>query len=336
MSVSLVGSGLACQAVIKRCVRMQIGRDAGPGVRRQRPNPEQWHSARRFDRRFAERRDRPHRGRLQDVPTMRLAGWSLRSRATFMILRLDILRFFRVSDNPAPRSGNGRARRTGTRRVQDGFQKRHCPDIFSDLACFACSSYSGSEPCGSMFGGSRAPIRDEATGPKRERRRAVSKHRRDIVMVHGKKRPPVTRRHFLYALGSLAGVGIGGWVLSMTTEGRAASATARGDSGKGPMLRVGLVVSPSETGAEVYDRSSGKQEGPVCFVNRLGLRVLESMDGERTIDDIARGLLGRLRAPPSDAEAFTSSVAMFMAELGSAGLLNAPFFVNIHSREVSA
>jgi hypothetical protein len=77
------------------------------------------------------------------------------------------------------------------------------------------------------------------------------------------------------------------------------------------------------------------REGPVCAVNHLGLRVIKHMDGEKTVEDIARDLLVHLDAPRSDTESFKSSVAMFMAELASAGLLSQPFFVDIHAREIS-
>lgn len=146
----------------------------------------------------------------------------------------------------------------------------------------------------------------------------------------------ITRRQFLFTLGTLAGAAISGWTLFAMRGQNEAPVNGEENAIGGPSLHPGLYISQTEFGAEIYDRSSPERETPVCVVNRLGLRVIDHMDGESTPDEIAGDLLLHLGAPQSDIESFKSSVAMFITELASAGLLSAPFFVNIHASEVSA
>lgn len=144
---------------------------------------------------------------------------------------------------------------------------------------------------------------------------------------------PLTRRHFLYAVGGTAATALGGWVLGhggnfpLVQSSHAPEPAA-------PGLRSGIAMVPSEFGAELFD-TGALERIPLCGVNQLGSFVLTQLDGRNTVSEIARRVAARTPGP-ANREAVEASTAMFIAELGSAGVLAAPFHVTIHSCEISA
>jgi hypothetical protein len=138
---------------------------------------------------------------------------------------------------------------------------------------------------------------------------------------------PLSRRHFLYAVGGTAAAALGGWVLH-----RNLAPPLLAPESAAPRLRSGIAIAPSEFGAELFDAAGG---APLCGVNQLGSFVLAQMDGRSSVAEIARRVAARTPGA-ANRDAVEASTAMFLAELGSAGVLAAPFHVNIHSCEISA
>ena len=141
-----------------------------------------------------------------------------------------------------------------------------------------------------------------------------------------------TRRHFLYLMGSAAGVALGGWVLDLSIKEADMVEMTSSAGASLPCLRSGLTIIPTESGAEIFENGRGE---PVCGVNRIGLRVLEQLNGKKTVEELASDMRSYTSEPDTDLEKIQSNVARFIAELGSAGLLRDPFYVNIYNREVT-
>ena len=99
---------------------------------------------------------------------------------------------------------------------------------------------------------------------------------------------------------------------------------------------TGLVVqrSPSTDGAKVLRSDESGTPQVVCQVNEYGLKVLGAMDGQQTLQHLSTGLHEGF--DPANLGHTEASVALFVATLAQAGLLAEPFFVNLHSVEVSA
>ena len=150
----------------------------------------------------------------------------------------------------------------------------------------------------------------------------------------GNERRP-TRRAFLYAVGGAAGAAIAGWVLISQTRRPRTPSLPSENSPRGPALSRDLAITPTADGADVL-RAGHSGKSPVCRVNDLGRYLLEQMDGRKSVSALARSLRARLQSPPADVERFQSGVAAFIAELGKAGMLEEPFYVNIYNGEVTA
>ena len=143
-----------------------------------------------------------------------------------------------------------------------------------------------------------------------------------------------TRRKFLFSLGSVAGAAL---VLSVFKKPNfikfLSDKSDTSSPPRGPCLRNDFKVVPNQSGAQIYEKSSTSEDNLVCEVNKIALRVLERLNGTKTIEELARDLIVLTEAPRKDFESFKDSVTRFIAELGALGLLKDPLYVNIYSVE---
>ena len=129
----------------------------------------------------------------------------------------------------------------------------------------------------------------------------------------------MTRRDFLKGAAAFAlscGLGFG-----LYRDGKESAASDQPVSGTvGPMLRRGLTVTPSQTGAAV------SFSGLDCFtVNAAGAELLRLADGRHRLDEIAR---------KAGLETQMEDVAQFYLTLGNAGYLENRFEVNLIAVEM--
>jgi hypothetical protein len=68
-------------------------------------------------------------------------------------------------------------------------------------------------------------------------------------------------------------------------------------------------------------------DGSLCAVNAPGADVLRRLDGAHTIEQITRAAARSAGAKPD--ESHTAGMASFVAQLGAAGFLDAPFYAQI-------
>lgn len=146
----------------------------------------------------------------------------------------------------------------------------------------------------------------------------------------------ISRRKFFYVIGGATGAVIGGWLLTPQVGKPFPGRAKAGPTPTGPGLTDGLVIKPTRDGAEIYRTTGADSAEPICMVNEVGRYVLDEMDGKKPVSELAKAVMARLEAPPSDLEAFSSQIASFIADLGDANLLDRPFFVNIYRSEITA
>jgi hypothetical protein len=144
-----------------------------------------------------------------------------------------------------------------------------------------------------------------------------------------------TRRTFLFSLGSIAGATL---VLSVFKKSNfikfLSNKSDTSSALRGPCLRADFKIVPHQLGAQIYEKGSTSKDNLVCEVNQIALRVLERLNGTKTIDELAQDLIVLTDAPRKNFGTFKDSVTRFIAELGTLGLLKDPLFVNIYSVEI--
>ncbi len=142
----------------------------------------------------------------------------------------------------------------------------------------------------------------------------------------------MNRRTFTYAVGGVA-AGIAGWVLvPRCSKPRPEQDPA--DSGFRPRLAEDVTYQEALRGAEIVRPDEQGEPRVVCQVNECGLKLLERMNGEQTLHNLAAGI--HEGSDPATLGHTEASVALFVAMLAQAGLLSEPFFVNLHSVEINA
>ena len=142
----------------------------------------------------------------------------------------------------------------------------------------------------------------------------------------------MTRREFLYAVGGATGA-ITGWVL--IPAGKRLEASPRPASPRHcPSLATDVGTRVTDDGGELTRRDDRGRERVVCRVNSHGWRVVEGLDGSRTVQELARDL--RSGSGSGGRPETEVAVASFLAMLAQAELLAEPFFVEIHAVEIAS
>ena len=146
--------------------------------------------------------------------------------------------------------------------------------------------------------------------------------------------PKNTRRTFLFSLGSIVGATLVLTVFKKTNLTKFFKTSDTSSTLRGPCLRDDFKIVPYQSGAQICEKSSTSKDNLICEVNKVALRVLERLNGAKTIEEIAQDLIALTDAPRKDFESFKDSVTRFIAELGTLGLLKDPLYVNIYSVEI--
>ncbi len=142
----------------------------------------------------------------------------------------------------------------------------------------------------------------------------------------------VSRRGFLYSVAN-GTAAIGGWVL-LPEAVCLAAAPRRAEDVFRPALRRQVLFRRTADGGELLLAGEGDAAKVVGHVNEQGARVVERLDGAHTLPVLAQALYAG--ADPRQLEHTTASVAAFLALLAQAGLLSAPFFLNLEAAEFTA
>lgn len=142
----------------------------------------------------------------------------------------------------------------------------------------------------------------------------------------------MNRRDFLFTLGR-GSVGLAGWVLLGNLIPTPARSEPPGSDHcprlvKNVVLKydngVGELLQPDTTGSLVI----------LCQTNAMGWRLVEHLDGKHSIQSLTN--LIHTGYDSVYLEKTETAVVSLIAMLAQAGLLEEPFFVNIHSIETSA
>jgi len=141
----------------------------------------------------------------------------------------------------------------------------------------------------------------------------------------------MNRREFLYAVGS-ATTGIAGWVL-IPGYSSPHSQKEQADIDFCPRLAKDISFRRMRGGGEFVRSDELGAPSVVCYINACGLKVIEELNGEQTVQDLAEKIHEGFN--PAKLEQTEASVASFLALLAQAGLLAEPFFVNLHAVEVT-
>lgn len=156
------------------------------------------------------------------------------------------------------------------------------------------------------------------------------------MRAHGTSKEPddldsstttVGRRTFFWALaGGVAGASIAGFVMSRPNcqETSPKPRDANGRAEAQPRLRDGVNLTPAPDGIQLWLKDVGE---PVAGVNRTGGWIVERLNGQHTVSEIARELSRQLGLPHEESR--DAKVAWFIAELGQIGLLCDPYYVQI-------
>jgi hypothetical protein len=145
------------------------------------------------------------------------------------------------------------------------------------------------------------------------------------------------RRSFVLAVGGVVGLSIAGWV----THDRLIGRRRRGNpsdatSSPRPRLRKDVAIVRNGDHMELEQRKQGAASQVVGRLNRPGSVIVEQLDGEHTIEELARHLLTVVGHPSQSPESAKGTVAAFVGELAAAGLLATPFYATVERAEFTA
>jgi hypothetical protein len=146
----------------------------------------------------------------------------------------------------------------------------------------------------------------------------------------------MTRRTFLITLGKIGVTAISGWVIPSSLKSIVKVVSSSNLSVECPALKSGLELRAVEDGVQIFDRKNLSHTKPRCFVNAAGYSVIKLLNGKNGLENISRHLLGDKKVTVAEVDKCTAGIAQFVAELGMAGLLKAPFHVEIVNAEVKA
>ncbi len=136
-----------------------------------------------------------------------------------------------------------------------------------------------------------------------------------------------TRRSFAISLAAAASAAVAGYFL--VREGSEEPSRPNGEAGTHrPRLADGVTFG-EDRGAVTLARGEGA-DATVCGVNGVGAAILDRLDGEHTVGDIAATLSRRLDQPRTDA--MDAGIAVFVARLGQMGFLREPFHAMVIER----
>jgi len=142
----------------------------------------------------------------------------------------------------------------------------------------------------------------------------------------------MNRKEFLYyvACGTAA---IAGWVL-IPECAHSPLLHQHIDNQFRPRIASQFAFRKTPSGGDVIGPNSQGLKQVVCNVNECGFSILENLNGENTLQDVARKIhAGHALDYLGHTEA---SVASFLAMLAQIGVLSEPFFINLESSEVTA
>jgi hypothetical protein len=134
----------------------------------------------------------------------------------------------------------------------------------------------------------------------------------------------MNRRDFLFRLGSGTTLSIAGFftVSHVFPSEAARSRELSGPPSVFPKLSKDITKRFEE---DTLILSGGKSN---CFVNKTGEKVIGWMDGKNNLQAISSRISEYYSVEYTDA--LESSVALFICQLGEAGLLAAPFYVTMY------
>jgi hypothetical protein len=141
---------------------------------------------------------------------------------------------------------------------------------------------------------------------------------------------PRTRRAFLITLGAGATAAITGYFLTPPGVPPCPDPAATpSDAATRPRLKADAQFGAD---GDLTTLRRTDADGPVlCAVNTIGERVLTRLDGRHTIEEIAEALACGAGTPR--AKTLEAGVAAFVAELGSLGFLEMPFYVYLYEEK---
>jgi hypothetical protein len=142
----------------------------------------------------------------------------------------------------------------------------------------------------------------------------------------------MNRREFLYALGGGSAAIIGWVLLPGLSQPSHAMPAPQGEFR--PRLAPGISYRMTPDGGQILRTVSGGLPSIVGQLNDHGLRLVEALDGTRSVSQLAAHLRGR--AEPRHQANTETAVVKFLATLAQAGLLTEPFFVNLYDAQVTA
>ncbi|MEN6390797.1 MAG: PqqD family protein [Syntrophomonas sp.] len=142
-----------------------------------------------------------------------------------------------------------------------------------------------------------------------------------------------SRRQFLIGLGGLAGMAIAGWYFQPNTASKQ-SDTIPVTPDLRPSLKPEYEVRETADGVELFENGQGKAKMVGRF-NDIGGYILSEMDGVKSVEEIATGVLSKLKVSVTSIENFQGKTALFIATLAEAGFLSSAFYINVVESEVT-
>lgn len=140
----------------------------------------------------------------------------------------------------------------------------------------------------------------------------------------------MNRAEFLFAVGG-ATAGIAGWVVFPAFCSDEIEIEPDGTTSN-PQLAPGVSFQRTDDGVELVRPAEGGARVVVGHLNEHGSKVVASMNGQRSTQDLAQMIHGGF--DPAILDETETAVAMFLVTLAQAGLLAEPFYVNVHAVEV--
>jgi hypothetical protein len=140
------------------------------------------------------------------------------------------------------------------------------------------------------------------------------------------------RRSFLFTLAE-SGAALSGWILFGQLPSSSDQVRSR-EPGYAPRLAAGVCFRRAEGGGRILRIDPQGSEDVVCEANSDACTILESLDGHRTVRELAECL--RAGSPTHPVDYSEAAVASFLAMLAQAGLLAEPYHVNLQSAVYTA